>query len=201
MQAVELPLGETLKNLKSFTISGWILRSDPREEPAAGQRVATWLGLSKTGEGVDLVARSDGRLQLGINQPAEQSTLATPPGQLRVVDAKAKDAGQAALDAWRFFAVTYDSTAAADHVKFYVGGWNDDAQLVGKSTSARGPVGAKTSPALTLGNAAGPSRAGGLRAFRGVLDELRIHGSAVDGSGALNPEAVLRTQNRQAPTP
>lgn len=200
-QAVELPLGDTLKNLKSFTISGWILRTDPREDPAAGQKILGWIGHSKSGEGVDLAARSDGRLQLGINQPAEQSTLATPPGQLRVLDAKAKDPGQAALDAWRFFAVTYDSTASADHVKFYVGGWNDDAKLVGKSTSSRGPVGAKTAPALTMGNASGPLRAGGQRAFRGVLDEIRIHGSAVDGGGALNAEAVLRTQNRQTPAP
>ena len=200
-QAVELGAGglENLKGLKSFTLSGWMLRTESKEDGGAGQRVLTWLGLSKTGEGVELTARADGRLQIGINQPAEASTLATPPGLIPVLDAKAKDPGQAALDAWRFFAVTYDSTAAADQVKFYVGGWNQDARRVGASTSARGPAGAKIAPCLTIGNAAGPARAGGGRAFRGALDEIRIHGSAVDGSGALGLEAVVRTQNRETP--
>ncbi len=200
-QAVELGAGgvENLKALKSFTLSGWMLRTESKEEGGAGQRVLTWLGLSKTGEGVELTARADGRLQIGINQPAEASTLATPPGLIPVIDAKAKDPGTAALEAWRFFAVTYDSTAAADQVKFYVGGWNQDARRVGMSTSARGPVGTKIAPCLTIGNAPAPARAGGGRAFRGALDEIRVHGSAVDGSGALGLDAVIRAQNRETP--
>jgi hypothetical protein len=190
-QALELGAGgmENLKGLKSFTLSGWILRTEARDE---SPRLLTWLGLSKAGEGVDLALRADGRLQLGVNQPAEASTLATPPGQIPVLDPKAKDPGAAALDAWRFFAVTYDSTAAAGSVKFYVGGWNQDVKLVGASTSSQGPAGTKIAPCLTIGNA--PARN---RALRGVLDEVRVHGSAVDGSGALSREALLQVQNRE----
>ncbi|HEX7899556.1 MAG TPA: LamG domain-containing protein [Planctomycetota bacterium] len=190
--AVELGAGESLRALKSFTLSGWMLRTEAKEEGGAGQRILTWLGPSKAGEGVELTARADGRLQIGINQPAEASTLATPPGLIPVLDPKSKEPN----DAWRFFAVTYDSTAAADQVKFYVGGWNADAKLVGASTSARGPAGTKIAPTLAIG---GPSRAGGARAFRGALDEIRIHGSALDGSGALDLPALIRTQNRETP--
>ena len=34
------------------------------------------------------------------------------------------------------------------------------------------------------------------RAFRGVIDEVRIVGSMVDGAGALGLPEILRIQNR-----
>ncbi len=173
--AVELGGGagmENLKGLKSFTISGWLRRTEAKEDA----RLVSWLGK----EGVDLLLRADGRLLLGVNQPAEQSTLASPPGLVPLADPKAADPNAA----WRFVAVSYDATSSADHVKFYAGSWNDDAKRVGATASARGPSGTRVAP-LRIGG----------RGFRGVLDEIRIHG------GALPAEELVKLQNREAPAP
>lgn len=156
--AVELggPAGmENLKGLKSFTISGWLRRTEMKEDA----RLVSWLGK----EGVELVLRADGRLQLGVNQPADPGGAG---GQIPLADPTA---------AWSFFAVTYDG----DRARFQVGSGNDDAREVASTPCARG----------TSGTRIAPLRIGG-RGFRGMLDEIRIHG------GALTAEEVVGVQNR-----
>jgi hypothetical protein len=106
---------EQLKNLKSFTISGWTISTEPKEGPSskeagAGNRIVSWFHPIKLLEGVELVHRADGSLQLGVNQWAEQSPAKSPIEQIPVYDAKAKEAGGEQYRTWRFFAVTYDST-------------------------------------------------------------------------------------------
>lgn len=208
-QAVDLggPAGiDVLKGLRSFTVAGWILVTDAREgaagKPAgAGNRILSWLNPSKEPEGVEIVRRADGSLQVGVNQWADASAARSPGGQIPVVDAKAKDPGQAALNAWRFFAVTYDSGLASGHVKIYIGSWNGDAKLVSAHDGDRGHSGTRIAP-LTVGHVAAPIRPlAADRAFRGTIDELRVFGSAADGSGALPLDEIVRVQNRATPAP
>jgi hypothetical protein len=197
--AVDLGAVEHLRQVKSFTITGWVLCVDGREGPG-GNRVLSWLMPGKTGEGVELVWRSDGSLQLGIHQPADASPVRTPSNKVPVVDAKAKEPGEATTAAWRFFAVTYDPGPATGHVKFYLGTWQQDVALVSTHDYNRGPGGTKVAPALAVGNLPATIRpAAPERGFRGVIDEVRIYASAVDGAGALGLTELKKIQNRETP--
>ncbi len=207
--AVELGGGaglEHLKQLKSFTITGWLLCQDGHEGPSgkdagAGNRILTWLAPGKTGDGVELVWRGDGSLQLGLNQPADASPARTGSNKVPVQDMKVKDQGTASLNAWRFFAVTYDAAIASGHVKFYIGEWQKDVVPVSAHDLNRGAAGPKIAPALTIGNVSSLIRPMAPdRAFRGVLDEIRVFGSTGDGTGALNLQEILKVQNRQPGT-
>ena len=193
---------EPLKQLKSFTITGWVLCQDPKEGPTgrdagAGNRILSWLAPGKTGDGVELVWRADGSLQLGLNQPADASSARSGSNLVPVQDPKAKDPGQASLDAWRFFAVTYDAGLATGHAKFYAGGWQSDVKFVSAHDCNRGNAGSRIAPTLSVGNVPAILRpAAPERAFRGVIDEIRIFGSPSDGTGALSLPDLIRIQNR-----
>src|SRR5688572_1858588 len=176
---------EHLKNLKSLTITGWINWADAKEAAGdkfagAGQRILSWLAPNK--DGVELVLRSDGSLQLGINQPADASAARSKPAQISLLDPKATDAAAALRGNWRFFAVTYDSTASAQHVKFYMGTQQKDAVDAGAADAARGAIGTKVAPGLAVGHIPAMLRqAAPDRSFRGLMDEIRVFGSAHDG--------------------
>jgi hypothetical protein len=199
---LQAPAGmEHLKNLKSFTLCGWINWSDPKEAAGdklagAGQRLLSWLAPGK--EGVELVLRADGSLQLGVNQPADASSARSKPSQISLLDAKATDAAAALRGNWRFFAVTYDSTAASGQAKFYVGTQQKDVLAAGAAECARGAVGAKIAPGLAVGHIPAMLRAAAPdRGFKGLLDEIRVFGSPHDGSGALPEPELVRIQNRE----
>jgi hypothetical protein len=191
---------EHLKNLKSFTICGWLNVKDLQEGAAdklagAGNRILSWMMPGK--DGVDLVMRSDGGLQLGVNQWADQSSARSAPAQLTVPDPNATDGLNAN---WRFFAVTYDSTLASAHVKFYFGDRSKDAKANGTPDYSRGPAGAKISPCAAIGNLPPMIRGTGDRAFRGMIDDLRVFGSTGDGTGALPVGTIVQIQDRTART-
>lgn len=194
---------EHLRQVRSFTITGWVLCTDGREGTAgkdvgAGSRILSWLAPGKTGEGVELVRRADGSLQLGLNQPADASPARTPSNQVPVVDGRAKDPGEANTAAWRFFAVSVDPGLASGHVKFYVGTWQADATPVSSHDCNRGPGGTRIAPHLSIGHVPAMIRRGSPdRAFRGVIDEVRMFGSAADGAGALGLAEIRRIQNRE----
>jgi hypothetical protein len=193
---------ENLRNLKSFTITGWTICMDVKEGPSdkmagAGNRIVSWFNPFKVNEGVELVFRSDGSLQLGIGEWAEGSAARSKPAQIPLFDSKATNANTEAYEKWRFFAVTYDSGLAKDHVKFYVAPQNKDPQLINAADYNRGPSGGKISPQLTIGNVPPMIRPmAPERSYRGILDEVRIYGSAFDGSGALPLEELIKIQNR-----
>ncbi len=195
--AVDLPGPiEHLRNLKSFTLAGW-LNCRSATEGAGGNRILTWLQSAR--DGVELAFRSDGSLQLGVNQPAGSSAARSGAGQVPEL----KDATPAGFEGnWRFFAVTYDSTIASGHVKFYFGTSSGDARLESAGDCPRGLAGLRAAPGLTVGHLP-PSLRGAApdRNFRGLIDEIRIFGSPFDGSGALDPAEVVRVQNRRPPTP
>jgi len=196
---------ENLKNLKSFTITGWALCWEVKEGPSdkmagAGNRIVSWFNPQKANEGVELVYRTDGSLQLGIGQWADASPARSKPEQIPVFDSKATNVYTEHYAKWRFFAVSYDSGLAADHVKFYIGTRAADAKLVNAVEYNRGPSGAKISPQLTIGNVTPQIRPmAPERSFRGLLDEIRIYGSTIDGSGALPLDELIRIQNRVVP--
>jgi len=193
---------ESLKNLKSFTITGWTISTDVKEGASdkfagAGSRILSWFNSVKVNEGVELVFRTDGSLQLGIGEWAEKSAARSKPEQIPLLDPKATNAGAESNAKWRFFAVTYDSGLAAGHAKFYVGTANQDAKLINACDYNRGPSGGKISPVLSVGNVPPMIRPmAPERTYRGILDEIRIYGSTLDGSGALPLEDLIKVQNR-----
>jgi hypothetical protein len=193
---------DNLKNLKSFTITGWTICWEVKEGPSdkqagAGNRILSWFNPGKVNEGVELVYRTDGSLQLGIGEWAEASAARSKPAQIPLYDAKAANAGSEAYAKWRFFAVTYDSGLAKDHVKFYIAAQNEDPKLINAVDYNRGPSGAKISPVMTVGNLPPQIRPmAPERSYRGILDEIRIYGSTLDGSGALPLSELIKVQNR-----
>jgi hypothetical protein len=193
---------ENLKNLKSFTITGWTICTDAKEGASdkfagGGSRILSWFNGGKVNEGVELVFRTDGSLQLGIGEWAEKSAARSKDAQIPLLDPKATNAGTEANAKWRFFAVTYDSGLAAGHAKFYIGTANQDLKLINACDYNRGPSGAKISPVLSIGNVPPMIRPmAPERTYRGILDEIRIFGSTLDGSGALPLDELIKVQNR-----
>lgn len=177
---------EALKSLKSFTITGWV-NCRKSDQGSGGNRIVTTI--NNGGDGFDLVFLRDGRAQIGINQWPDGVPAKSSPRKI-TVDPKAKPAN------WRFFAVTYDSTLASNHVKFYFGRLGKDATFDRAITYDRGPVGFVTGPELTVGhfNTATRSRGAADRIFRGLIDEIRVYGSRTDGSGALTLKNVVSIQ-------
>jgi len=134
---------DQLRNLKSFTVTGWIdARTSPAEGPG-GNRIVSWLDR----DGVEIVHRADGSLQVGINQKAELSAARTAAQVVPAVPADPQ-----LLMNWRYFAVTYDSTAASGQVKVYVGNRDQDAALVLQRESTAGAAGARIAAGLTIGH-------------------------------------------------
>jgi hypothetical protein len=193
---------ENIKNLKSFTITGWTICTDVKEGASdklagGGSRILSWFNAGRINEGVELVFRTDGSLQLGVGQWADASSARSKPEQIPLYDAKATNAGSEANAKWRFFAVTYDSGLASAHAKFYIGTANQDVKLINACDYNRGPSGGKISPVLSIGNLPPMFRAmAPERTYRGILDEIRIYGSTLDGSGALPLEDLIKIQNR-----
>ncbi len=191
---------ENLRNLKSFTICGWaVLRGEP-EGPSdkiagAGNRIVSWYQAGQ--EGVELVFRTDGSLQLGVNQWADAGAARSAPKQFPLLDEASANIWGAVYGSLRYFAATYDSTASQGHAKFYVGSRQADAKLVSTLDYPRGAAGAKIAPALSVGNVGPALRPHAPdRSFRGFLDEIRVYGSAFDGTGALTAEQLIQVQNR-----
>lgn len=145
-------------------------------------------------DGVEIVHRSDGSLQVGVNQKAESSGAQSPPGQFPLVD---RIVANALPLSWRFFAVTYDSTATSAHLKIYVGTRDINASPVACRDYPAGNVGPRIAPGLSIGNVPPASRQinSGCN-FRGLVGELRIFESARDGSGALSLASLLIIQGR-----
>jgi hypothetical protein len=165
-----------LKNLTSFTITGW-LNCRSSTEGSGGNRIVSWI--NNGGNGVDLVYKSDGSLQIGIDQWPDGSPAFSAAGRVPT------DAGAGAGN-WRFFAVTYDSTLGSAHVKWYFGSASAAASLSDEDTYARGAVDPNIGPNCTIGHFNTATRAGATdRMFRGLMDDIRIFGATSGAAGAL----------------
>lgn len=186
--AVDLPAETTgnLEGLKSFTITAWVNRTSD-EEGAGGNRIVHMADTMGTRAGIDLVVTRDGRLKIGVNEWPDATQAASAPNLIPI------DPG-AGKDNWRFIAVAYDSTAAKDHLRIYVGTPTDGARLHKAISYDRGPVG-KGPGILTLGHFNPGTRDGNEdRMFRGLIDEVRLSGSRVDGAAALSIEQIRDIQ-------
>ena len=171
-----------LAGLTKFSLVGWV-NCRNSTEGGGGNRIMTWINAG--GNGVDLVFRTDGSLQMGINQWPDAGGT---PAQPRSSAAKITTDANAGPDNWRFFAVTYDSTLASGHVKFYFGSNTGDATLDVARDYSRGAVGSNIK-LFCIGHFNSTTRSGAQnRMFRGLMDEVRVFGEA------LTPEQILVAQ-------
>jgi hypothetical protein len=168
-----------LRGLRSFTISGW-LKPDSLRTGSGGNRIV--FCLKRDTSGIDLVCHADGRLRLAVNQWPDRIQNDSSPG--KVVVGK-----------WTRFAVTYDSTKAADNVGWQFSRPQDqprEASLVvdRKTTCNVGPVAGDIGP-LAIGNFNKTVHSYGLDGqFRGQIRQLEIYGSRISGYGALMLEEI-----------
>ena len=107
---------------------------------------------------------------------------------LTVDDGDASTSGYGDTQSWIFFAVTYDGTLNLDNVKFYKGSASSEVTQVGTATINKGQVGDDTA-GLGIGNKSGIAGSALSNPddspFDGYLDNVRVYGSKVDGSGVL----------------
>lgn len=82
-----------LAGLSSFTITGW-LKARNSTEGGGGNRVVSWI--NKGDNGVDLVYKSDGSLQLGVNEWPDNSVARSSASKITT------DASASASN-WKFF--------------------------------------------------------------------------------------------------
>lgn len=184
--ALDLPAHNNLKNLKSFTITGWV-NAKSASVGGGGNRIVSWI--NDGGQGVDLAFQSDGSLQVGINQWNDWACIRSNGGKI-TVDANSS------YNNWRFFAVTYNSTTPTDHVKFYFGSNGVTSDLDAIRQYDRGLTGSTIAPTLTVGHHNTSNRAWSpSQMFRGQIDQIRVYGNSADGSGALMPSEIAQIQN------
>jgi len=184
---VEMATPAALKNLKSFTITGWI-NCKSLTVGAGGNRVLIFVAPGG-GQGIDLALQSDGSMGLGINQWNDQGGVRSNGGKI-TADANAS------YNNWRFFAVSYNSLLSSNQVSFFFGSNGTVADWDCLRTYARGSVGSTPGNYLALGNMNGDTRYSGAdQMVRGHLDQIRLYGSATDGSGALAAADIATIQN------
>ena len=124
-----------MTGLTKFTVTGWV-NCRNSTEGSGGNRLVTWI--NHGGEGVDVVYKSNGSVQDGIDQWPDGVPAQSSGGKIPTDPA-------AGVENWRFFAVTYDSTLASGHVKFYFGSSTEPATFDVAKDYARGPVGTNIS--------------------------------------------------------
>jgi hypothetical protein len=180
-----------VKSLKSFTISGWVnCRSSQTDY--GGSRIVSWMKGGTGFGGVDLAFRSDGSLGLGVNTWNDQGGVGSNSAKIPV------DAG-VSYNNWRFFAVSYDGTQTSNNVRFYFGTNNVPATLDKSVTLNQGTVSGSVAASLTVGNVPSNLRAAPFTSvFRGLIDQVRVYGSASNNSGVLTLDQI---QSLQQATP
>ena len=156
-------IGTVMDSTTSFTLSGWM---NPQTQISSGARIIEQFN---TGTSYwRLSSDTAGRLSLAMATPTMSSASITSPA----------GSAYSGTGQWTFFAVTYDGTIASNNVKFYVGGTNSAASLVGTVTLNGGTLGINTA-GLAMGG--GPTRP-----MDALLDNLRIDGVTSGAGGALS---------------
>jgi hypothetical protein len=177
---------DLLRNLKSFTVTAWV-NCRSLEVGPGGNRIVHMADTLGSRAGLDLVVDKNGALALGVNGYPDSSPARSSPKAISVDP-------RTGPDNWRFFAVTYDAPATAENVRFYIGDTRHDAKPNRAVSYAQGPLGPRTG-SLTIGAFSPTTRTGnGDRAFRGLIDDVRVFGSVIDGAGALKLDQILAIQ-------
>ncbi len=166
-------------NLTSFTVQGWFNASVNSggaarlfEKFQSGSASTHYLSLQ-----LSYNITGDGSLSMRIGPGANTATTSYSSLLGRTQE-------------WIFFAVTFDSTKSSDNLHFYAGSSAETVLSIGSATLDPSRLPLSNSGNLVFGNANDLTRP-----FAGYMDNLRIYGSTVDGSGALTLEALegLRT--------
>lgn len=175
------PVNE-LKNLDEFTITGWV-NNKSSVTGMGGNRIVSWI--NNGGEGVDLVYQSNGSLRLGVDQWPDNSPAFSSANKI-LTNAATPNSN------WIFFAVTY--RASTGNVDFFFGdNATDAAHDVTRSYPGRGQTGTNIGK-MTIGAFNDATRNSGTydRMFRGLMDNVTVHGSA------LSQSEIVAIQRRQA---
>lgn len=150
---------QSISGLSSFTITGWIKPS--AIVSSAARIVATPL--------FTVMGGTEDRLVIQVNG---------------VTASEQSDPLYSEVGAWMFFAVVYDGTRASGNVAYYIGAPSSGSlREAGVATLAGGKLKPFSGQFLIGNNAAG---ANGIRPFQGLIDQIAIHASATDASGALS---------------
>ncbi len=178
---------DSIKDLKSFTQSGWYKTSHPGELPVQYARMLEnyWAGwgsqLNAGGGGSELyMTILDDGPDFGASSPAASFNQA---------------------NTWYFFAVTYDGTLSTNNVRFYRGylnaieaGAKPAFACLSTNTIDEGTVLMPNGAILAVGNSLEFNRP-----FRGYFDNIRVYGSKTDASGVLTDsevEAIWTSETR-----
>jgi hypothetical protein len=161
----------------SFTVCGWF-KTDKSEPFSASARLLTAVGTENL-----LLSESGGkglRLQIGDCTPVDSG----------------KDSYSKTRE-WTFFAVTYDSTASEDNVKFWEGG-TDGLVLVCSKKLQKADAWKGLGPAadVSIGNRHGTIEGKHLnRPFDGYIDDFRIYGDESSAAGALTEQELNKVRS------
>ncbi|MEJ7643328.1 MAG: LamG-like jellyroll fold domain-containing protein [Chryseolinea sp.] len=182
-------VADGLKNLSAFTLTGWV-NARSLTTGSGSNRIISWI--NNGGDGVDLVLQNNGSLRLGVDGWPDNSPAVSSANK---VTANASAAAQN----WIFFAVTYQANG---QVSFYFGNSATDATLdVSKTYVGPGVTGSAISK-LSIGafNSTTRNAATWDRMFRGLLDDLRVYGSALSVTDIVTAQRNLAVDN-VVPTP
>jgi hypothetical protein len=182
----------SVKDLKSFTITGWLNCRD-LNTGGGGNRILVNIqpggDIPGVAQGIDLAFRDDGSLSLGVNQWNDWGGVRSRGGKITVDP-------NTPYSNWRFFAVTYNSLLTDGQVKFYFGSNMGAAELDISRYYPAGAVGPNAGNTLTIGNMNYDNRYDGTnQTFRGLIDQIRLYGSTTDGSGALTAADIKTIQS------
>ncbi len=155
----------SLGGLSAFTIAGWV-NCKSNKEGSGGNRIVSWI--NHGGDGVDLVYKGNGSLQVGIDQWPDDTPAISSAGKV-TTDSSAQ------WDNWVFFAVTYNGS----QVSFYFGDTTSDAVLDRTVNYNRGLIGTDIGT-LAIGHFNSATRSSNTdRIFRGLIDQITIHNNAL----------------------
>ena len=156
---------DSIDALESFTLSGWYMLPEGTARPIGNSDAIFENGSTRSG------ANAGGyRLRAGSGNSASSLRLSVNGIDTRESLPVFTEIGQ-----YVYFAVSYDSTASSDNVKFYKGTTAGSVQLVDSLTFNAGSVRQESIP-LTVGVTPGSLFTG---QFNGLLDNLRIDGSVI----------------------
>ena len=167
-----------LSSLSSYTISGWMRTNQPVESAA---RILVCTVVGKYNSILELRATPNaGGLTVDLSE--------TP--DTKEPKRKNSDLVYNYPDQWVFFAVTFTAMGETktNVLEFYIGTLTEPTKLAGKRLF-NGISGADTG-VLAIGNLKN-----GQRPFQGLLDNIRIHGSTKDASGALTLAQLEELRN------
>ena len=165
----------SMSSMTSFTLTGWI-------------NTSALTGSS--GNILDLYDNSDSQNPLGIRLTyslGSEGTVGTLGLKINGSNQSSSTGGGTFYSggSWVFFAITYDGTSSTNNLIFYIG--NTTTSVVKNATRS------DSNGAVSFGDAdltIGGVENWNARPFDGLLDDIRIIGSASDASGALSLSEV-----------